>query len=116
MERTIGSPTPDTTSKNQKLQSYFIPYKVLYFIDLFFLVLFASCQEKKATYTRGKPLHEGTLIGTLSIAPKPMGLPLIYTTPIKTQMGKYDVYFFCKNDKAATGRDLMMLSQVGFER
>lgn len=31
-------------------------------------------------------------------------------------MGKYDVYFGGKNDKAATARDLMMLGQVGFER
>ncbi len=38
------------------------------------------------------------------------------TPPIKPQTGKYDVYFICKNDKAATARNLIMLSQVGFER
>ncbi len=57
----------------------------------------------------------GALIGTLPIVPKPMGLPVKFTTPIKPQTGKQDVYFVCKNDKASIGRDLLMLSQVGFE-
>lgn len=57
----------------------------------------------------------GALIGSLPIQLRPMGLPVKYTTQIKPQTGKHDVYFVCKNDKAAAGQDLLMLSQVGFE-
>lgn len=57
----------------------------------------------------------GTLIGSLPIELRPMGPPVKYTTLIKPQTGKHDVYFVCKNDKAAAGQDLFMLSQMAFE-
>jgi len=57
----------------------------------------------------------GTLIGSLPLELRPMGPPVKYTTTVKPQTGKHDVYFVCKNDKAAAGQDLLMLSQVRFE-
>ncbi len=57
----------------------------------------------------------GTLIGTLPMELNPMGPPIKYTAQIKPLTGKHDVYFVAKNDKASSGQDLFLLSQVGFE-
>jgi cytochrome c len=58
---------------------------------------------------------QGEVIGTLPIQPRLMGPPARYTAPLKMQSGKHDIYFVCINDKADSGQDLFMLSQVRFQ-
>jgi cytochrome c len=63
----------------------------------------------------------GELIGTSSpIEPKPMDPtaapnPIMAFAPFKPQTGKHDVYFVCKNDKAASGQSLFVMMQVMFQ-